>query len=160
MTTNSGPSLKDTQGALPTQTSLSAETGQEKSGEICNATEAQPGENQKTVLFDRQSNWDCGEMLTGVAGHFSATHKSPEGKWHGHTWYVKAWFRNKNRLDARVMQASLNTMLARYDHSELPDNLAWGEDIAREIATLVNCVEVEVSRPAEGIYANWKWNNS
>ena len=160
MTTNSGPSLKDTQGALPTQTSLSAETGQEKSGEICNATEAQPGENQKTVLFDRQSNWDCGEMLTGVAGHFSATHKSPEGKWHGHTWYVKAWFRNKHRLDARVMQASLNTMLARYDHSELPDNLAWGEDIAREIATLVNCVEVEVSRPAEGIYANWKWNNS
>lgn len=159
MTTNSGPSLKDTQGALPTQTSLSAETGQEKSGEICNATEAQPGENQKTVLFDRQSNWDCGEMLTGVAGHFSATHKSPEGKWHGHTWYVKAWFRNKHRLDARIMQASLNTMLARYDHSELPDNLAWGEDIAREIATLVNCVEVEVSRPAEGIYANWKWNN-
>ena len=159
MTTNSGPSLKDTQDALPTQTSLSAETGQEKSGEICNATEAQPGENQKTVLFDRQSNWDCGEMLTGVAGHFSATHKSPEGKWHGHTWYVKAWFRNKHRLDARIMQASLNTMLARYDHSELPDNLAWGEDIAREIATLVNCVEVEVGRPAEGIYANWKWNN-
>lgn len=160
MTTNFGQSPKDTQGVLPTQTSLSAETGQEKSGEICNATEAQPGENQKTVLFDRQSNWDCGEMLTGVAGHFSATHKSPEGKWHGHTWYVKAWFRNKHRLDARVMQASLNTMLARYDHSKLPDNLAWGEDIAREVATLVNCVEVEVSRPAEGIYANWKWNNS
>ena len=160
MTTNFGQSPKDTQGALPTQTSLNAETGQEKSGEICNAIEAQPEENQKTVLFDRQSNWDCGEMLTGVAGHFSATHKSPEGKWHGHTWYVKAWFRNKHRLDARVMQASLNTMLARYDHSELPDNLAWGEDIAREIATLVNCVEVEVSRPAEGIYANWKWNNS
>jgi hypothetical protein len=159
MTTNFGPSLKDTQEESPTPTNLSAVTGREKSGETCNATEVQQGENQKTVLFDRQSNWDCGEMLTGVAGHFSATHKSPEGKWHGHTWYVKAWFRNKHRLDARVMQASLNTMLARYDHSELPEHLAWGEDIAREIATLVNCVEVEVSRPAEGIYAHWKWNN-
>lgn len=159
MTTNSGLSPKDMQDASLMQTNLSKETGQEKSGETYSATEAQPEENQKTVLFDRQSNWDYGEMLTGVSGHFSATHKSPEGKWHGHTWYVKAWFRNKHRLDARVMQASLNTMLARYDHSELPENLAWGEDIAREIATLVNCVEVEVSRPAEGIYANWKWNS-
>jgi hypothetical protein len=158
MTINSGPSLTDTQDALPTQTSLSKETGQEKSLETSSETEAQPGESPQAILFDRQSNWDCGEMLTGVSGHFSATHKSPEGKWHGHTWYVKAWFRNNHRLDARVMQASLNTMLARYDHSELPEDLAWGEDIAREIATLINCVEVEVSRPAEGIYANWKWD--
>ena len=158
MTTNSGPSLTDTQDGLLTQTSWSKETGQEKSLETFSEVEAQPGQSPKSILLDRQSNWDCGEMLTGVSGHFSATHKSPEGKWHGHTWYVKAWFRNKHRLDARVMQASLNTMLARYDHSELPSNLEWGEDIAREIATLVNCVEVEVSRPAEGIYAKWKWN--
>ena len=158
MTTNSGPSQTDMQDESLTQTSLSKETGQEKSGETCSETEAQQEAKSKTVLFDRQSSWDCGEMLTGVSGHFSATHKSPEGKWHGHTWYIKAWFRNKHRLDARLMQASLNTMLARYDHSELPENLAWGEDIAREIATIVNCVEVEVSRPAEGIYAKWKWN--
>lgn len=97
-------------------------------------------------------------MLTGVSGHFSATHKSPEGHYHGHTWYVEAWFRNKHRLDARVLQAAFNTMLARYDHSELPEHLAWGEDIAREIGALVNCVEVKVSRTAEGIHAKWKWN--
>jgi hypothetical protein len=159
MTTNSGPSLKDTRGELPTQISLSKETGQEKSLETSSETEAQPGESSKAILFDRQSNWDCGEMLTGVSGHFSATHKSPEGQWHGHTWYVKIWFRNKHRSDARVMQASLNTMLKRYDHSELPEHLAWGEDIARELGGLANCVEVEVSRPAEGIYAKWKWND-
>ena len=64
MTTNSGPSLTDTQGALPMQTSLSKETGQEKSLETSSETEVQPGENPQTVLFDRQSNWDCGEMLT------------------------------------------------------------------------------------------------
>lgn len=159
MTTSSGPSLTDMQDVSPTQTSLSEESGQEKSLEICSETEAQPGESPKAILFDRQSNWDCGEMLTGVSGHFSATHKSPEGQWHGHTWYVTIWFRNKHRSDARVMQASLNTMLARYDHSELPEHLAWGEDIARELGSLANCVEVEVSRPAEGIHARWKWNN-
>jgi hypothetical protein len=159
MTTSSGPSLTDMQDASPTQTSLSEESGQEKSLEICSETEAQQGESPKAILFDRQSNWDCGEMLTGVSGHFSATHKSPEGQWHGHTWYVKIWFRNKHRSDARVMQASLNTMLKRYDHSELPEHLAWGEDIARELGSLANCVEVEVSRPAEGIHARWKWNN-
>lgn len=96
-------------------------------------------------------------MLTGISGHFSATHKSPEGQWHGHTWHVTAWFRNQHRLDARVLQAAFNAMLARYDHSELPEHLAWGEDIAREIGALANCVEVEVSRPAEGIHARWKW---
>lgn len=158
MTTNSGPSPKDMQDASLMQTNLSKETGQEKHKETCSEAEARP-EKTTSSFSKSQSSWDCGEMLTGVSGHFSAAHKSPEGQWHGHTWYVKAWFRNKHRLDARIMQASLNTMLARYDHSELPEHLAWGEDIAREIATLVNCVEVEVSRPAEGIYANWKWNN-
>lgn len=160
MTTNYGPSQKDTQEELPTQTSSKKEIGQGKSIEICNDIGRQHEANTSTLPSQKMHSWDCGEMLTGISGHFSATHKSPEGQWHGHTWYVKAWFRNKHRLDARVMQASLNTMLARYDHSELPENLAWGEDIAREIGSLINCVEVEVSRPAEGIYAKWKWNNS
>jgi len=157
MTTNSGPSPIDMQDGLPTQTNWSEEIGQAKYKDTCSEAEAQ--RETTTSSNKSQSSWDYGEMLTGVSGHFSAAHKSPEGQWHGHTWYVKAWFRNKHRLDARVMQAALNTMLARYDHSELPEHLAWGEDIAREIATLVNCVEVEVSRPAEGVYANWKWNN-
>lgn len=140
-------------------TNLNKEIGQEKSGEICNEQEAQQGKALLKSQSRSHASWDYGEMLTGVSGHFSATHKSPEGKWHGHTWYVKAWFRNQHRLDARVMQASLNQMLKQYDHSELPEHLEWGEDIAREIGSLINCVEVEVSRPAEGIYAKWKWND-
>ena len=159
MTINYGLSQKDMQEELPTQTNSKKEIGQEKSIEICSETEAQQDKTKLIPKAQNHPNWDCGEMLTGISGHFSATHKSPEGKWHGHTWYVKAWFRNKNRLDARIMQASLNQMLKRYDHAELAENLAWGEDIAREIGSLINCVEVEVSRPAEGIYAKWKWND-
>lgn len=51
----------------------------------------------------------------------------------------------------------LDTMLRRLDHSELPDHLAWGEDIARYIAVLAGCQEVEISRPAERMHARWKW---
>lgn len=49
-------------------------------------------------------------------------------------------------------------MLARLDHSELPDDLSWGEDIARQIAVVGGCDEVEISRPAERIHARWRWD--
>lgn len=102
--------------------------------------------------------WSGGTMLTGVSGHFSATHRSPEGQLHGHTWHVTAWFRNTSRSDARCFQVALDTILARLDHSELPEDMSWGEDIARYIAVLGSCNEVEISRPAERIHARWRWS--
>lgn len=96
-------------------------------------------------------------MWTGISGHFSATHRSPEGQLHGHTWHVTAWFKNSYRGDARCFQAAFDRLLARFDHSELPDDLSWGEDIARQIAVIGSCDEVEVSRPAERIHARWRW---
>ena len=96
-------------------------------------------------------------MLTGVSGHFSATHRGEDGRLHGHTWHVTAWFKNNYRSDVRCYQAMLATMLGRLDHTELPDDLSWGEDIARQIAALANAVEVEVNRPAERIHARWRW---
>lgn len=100
-------------------------------------------------------------MLTGVSGHFSATHRDPEsGKLHGHTWLVTAWFRNVCRSDARIHQAALDALLKRLDHTELPDDLSWGEDIARQIAVIGGVDEVEVSRPAERIHARWRWNDA
>lgn len=74
---------------------------------------------------------------------------------HGHTWKVTAWFKNDCRFDARCQQSALRTLLAEWDHSLLPDNLAWGEDIARAVAILCGVVEVEVSREAEGLHARW-----
>ena len=102
--------------------------------------------------------WNGGEMLTGLSGHFSATHRTPEGQMHGHTWYVTVWFKNNYRSDARCYQAVLDQMLSRLDHTELPDDLTWGEDIARHLACLANAQEVEISRPAERIHARWKWD--
>lgn len=97
-----------------------------------------------------------GRILIGVSGHFSAAHRDKDtGEIHGHTWHVLAKFEPPCRANINCYQAALKTLLATWDHKELPDDLAWSEDIARAVGGLVNCVEVEVSRPAEGLYAWW-----
>ena len=95
-------------------------------------------------------------ILSGVTGSFSASHHSPEGDLHGHSYQVTAWFRNEDHRDARCFKAALGVVLAQWDHTVLPPALAWGEDIARAVGTLANCVEVEVSRPLEGFHARWR----
>ena len=93
-------------------------------------------------------------VLTGASGHFSAAHNGPDGL-HGHTWEVRAWFECSHRSDAICAKAALDAILKQWDHTTLADELAWGEDIARAVGTLANCVEVEVSRPLEGFHAKW-----
>ena len=93
-------------------------------------------------------------VLTGASGHFSAAHNGPDGL-HGHTWEVRAWFEFSHRSDAICAKAALDAILKQWDHTTLADELAWGEDIARAVGTLANCVEVEVSRPLEGFHAKW-----
>lgn len=92
---------------------------------------------------------------TGVGGFFCAAHADKDtGVLHGHTWEVTAWFRSHCPHDAVALQGKLNDALAVLDHSVLPDELAWGEAIARHIlAQFRDCIEVVVSRPAERIYA-------
>jgi hypothetical protein len=73
---------------------------------------------------------------------------------------VTAWFRNTCRSDATCFRAALDALLARLDHTELPDDLAWGEDLARQIALIGGVDEVEISRPPERIHARWKWTDA
>ena len=95
-------------------------------------------------------------ILTGVSGHFCAAHRDDAGRLHGHTWKVRAWFKCPSPADAACHKVALGAVLAQWDHTDLSDRgMMWGEDIARAVGTLVNCVEVEVSREAEGYYARW-----
>lgn len=90
---------------------------------------------------------------TGVGGYFSAAHTDKEtGKLHGHTWEVVAWFVSEK--NANKLKEQLNYALLSFDHSCLPDGMAWGEDIAEYIIDcLPGCVEVTVSRNSERIFA-------
>lgn len=95
----------------------------------------------------------CIKTETGVGWYFCAAHKDKDtGVTHGHTWEVIAWFRSsRNAID---LQSELKLALSGYDHSELTDDLSWGEALAREICLkMEGCKEVVISRSAERIYA-------
>jgi 6-pyruvoyl-tetrahydropterin synthase len=98
-----------------------------------------------------------GRILTGVRSHFSAAHRCQRtGQIHGHTWEVVVWFENHSRCDARVLKARVECDLARWDHNVLPDEFAWAEDIALDLAKRQDVVRVEISRPHEGLMAAWE----
>lgn len=92
------------------------------------------------------------KVLTGVRGVISAAHRSREGKLHGHTWTVRAWWRGQPCAVRK--QAELTSYLSIFDHQELGDAHAWGEALAQAILMGMDCHKVEVSREAEGIYAS------
>lgn len=100
-------------------------------------------------------------ILTGVFGSFTAQHRLPngpvpgDGELHSHTWEVTAWFTQTKRQDARTYRAALDALLASWDGQVLPDDLAWGEDIAFAVGRLNCCVEVEVRRHADRLHARW-----
>lgn len=97
------------------------------------------------------------EVLTGVrSDSIAAAHKDRlTGQVHGHTYFVKAWHECPDSNDAVVLQNHLRTLCATWDHAVLPDELARGEDWAVAIMRLSppTCVEVEILRNGEGLYA-------
>jgi 6-pyruvoyl-tetrahydropterin synthase len=95
--------------------------------------------------------------LTGVSGVISAAHYSRDGVLHGHTWQVVAWWHANGDviLSADRRKRMLAEYLQKFDHSILPDELAWGEDLAERIGLDMRAAAVDVSRPLEGIYAKW-----
>lgn len=93
-------------------------------------------------------------VQTGVGGIICAAHRDEDGKLHGHTWEVVAWW--PDGQDALVLQAKLQSILNLYDHEELGPRISRGENLAAAIGSaLEGCVEVQLNRPAERIYARW-----
>lgn len=93
--------------------------------------------------------------LVGVGAVLSVGHSSPEGVAHGHSYEVIAWYRHG--YDARPLRGFLDQVLGAIDHTVLPDELRFAERIAEYIGErLPGCIEVEVNRPLERIYAKWR----
>lgn len=93
--------------------------------------------------------------LTGVGFVLSVAHNSPEGVLHGHSYDVTVWYRFGH--DARALQRQVEPVKQLLDHTLLPDDLRFGENLAEHIGKqLPGCVAVDVSRPLERIYARWE----
>lgn len=94
--------------------------------------------------------------FTGVSGVISAAHYSRDGVLHGHTWQVVVWWQAYGYMvSADRRKQLLADYLQKFDHSVLPDELAWGEDLAERIGLDMHAAAVDISRPLEGIYAKW-----
>jgi 6-pyruvoyl-tetrahydropterin synthase len=95
--------------------------------------------------------------FSGIGGIISAAHYSKDGRLHGHTWQIVVWYHANGEvvLDAGHRKRLLDQYLKRFDHNLLPDQLAWGEDLAEKIGLDLGVAAVDVSRPLEGIYAKW-----
>lgn len=90
--------------------------------------------------------------LTGAGAIFCAAHEEQHGPLHGHSYEVIAWFEGNE--DALAVQCALVEVLKDFDHTKLKSNMAWAESIAEHIRKrMLKCVEVEVRRPLERLYA-------
>jgi len=93
--------------------------------------------------------------LTGVGFVLSVGHNSPEGVSHGHSYDVTVWYRFG--YDARALQRQVETVRVQLDHTHLPDELQFAENLGEHIGKqLPACVAVDVNRPLERLYARWE----
>lgn len=93
-------------------------------------------------------------VLTGVGAHFCAAHTDAGGRLHGHSYGVVAWFPVGD--DAVDLQGLLIHALSPFDHAELLYELTRAEALAEAIGlSLPGCVQVDISRPLERLYAKW-----
>jgi hypothetical protein len=94
-------------------------------------------------------------VLTGVGCIICAAHVDAGGRLHGHTYEVTAWFPRGD--DAIDLQGLLKFAASQFDHCKLPPELSSGEALCVALASkLPNAVRIDVSRPAERIYARWE----
>lgn len=91
------------------------------------------------------------KVMTGVRGLICAAHAGPDGKLHGHTWSVIAWW-SDGRCALRAKQ-DLDSYISFFDHTRLAESMSRGEDIAMRVAEDLGCCAVDVERQLEGIFA-------
>lgn len=110
-------------------------------------------------------------VLTAATVELRAEHRDKDsGKVHPHQWKITAWVgrRKWETVNATYLQKHMLDWTGRYNGTCLPDSIAWGEDIARDMAEwlsqdigregylpLFNVHAVVVERPAEGLSAAW-----
>lgn len=98
-------------------------------------------------------------VLTGATAKLSAQHRDRlSGEVHGHTWAITAWVRAGG--NALHLQDCLNKWACQYEGKCLPDRIAWGEDMAADVARFLRSewwepTKVFVGREKEGLFAEW-----
>lgn len=92
---------------------------------------------------------------SGVSTHICCAHTGADGRLHGHTWIITAWF--PAGPCALELRQRLETVCAMFDHNELVHELTTGEGLIEAIQeALPDAIEITAERPPERIYARWR----
>lgn len=91
--------------------------------------------------------------LTGVGAILAAAHRGADGRMHGHTWEIIAWWPAGD--DALALQDRLAEWVAQIDHDVLPPDLSLAEQIAARAGRDLDAIEVQVWRVGERLGARW-----
>lgn len=94
-------------------------------------------------------------VLQWADAHISSAHKDSNGRLHGHTWKVRAFWADDGS-DVLPKQKLLKKWAQSLDHRELPRHLSTAESLAGHLGAGVQAVEVHVWREAEGLGAVWR----
>lgn len=92
--------------------------------------------------------------LTGAGAILCAAHRGADGRMHGHTWEITAWW-PADGSDALALQARLQYWIDQIDHDVLPADLSLAEQIAEQAGRDLAAIEVQVWRAGERLGARW-----
>jgi hypothetical protein len=124
------------------------------------------------ILFGR-SPQAAPRLLTAATVILSADHRNQEtGEVHAHTWKITAWVGQEKwsgRIENAIsLQRSMENWRERHSGKCLPDTIAWGENIAADVAgwlsqdigrdeycPMYDVRAVLVERDEEGLSAAW-----
>lgn len=90
-------------------------------------------------------------ILTGAGAILQVAHTGPDGRMHGHTYEVIAWWEGEPCVVE--MQQKLQAWLSKFDHQCLPLRMTRAEQIASQCKMALGCAQVDVNRPLERLYA-------
>jgi len=91
------------------------------------------------------------KVLTGASVILQAAHYAPDGRLHGHTYEIIAWW--DDEPCALDVQKRLSDWVSQFDHGILPTDMSRAEDIGRKCLIDLQCLSVDVNRPLERIFA-------
>lgn len=93
-----------------------------------------------------------GSGQIGVGFLLCVTHADKvTGNLHGHTYEAVCWF-NREGHEAEKLRTHCQRLCADLDHSVLPPELAWAEDLGDEVKRRTNAASVDINRPLERLY--------
>lgn len=93
-------------------------------------------------------------ILQWADSFFCAAHKGRDGRLHGHTWRVRAYWPDDG-TDMAVRKEHLRIAIEFLDHQFLAEGHDLAEHLAADLGATLHACRLDVWREQEGLGATW-----